>query len=167
VTRREWLQKNPPPRAAAQLRNLLAQLQEQNAIRTALSTRRGSLQQGISHWQNQAYNARASQDTASLTYANAQTSAAQRELEEIDKHLKTSENVPAEITRINTELGNAARCATHKTDLQRHKNRPDDLFVCEVGPHYFLWTAPSGHGAGAFVAWDISRPFPDLDKPME
>jgi hypothetical protein len=58
-----------------------------------------------------------------------------------------------------------ASCPTHKQPLRRHMNRPEDLFVCSVGPHFLLWTKQGG--AGAWLHWLISNPFPDLDKPIE
>jgi hypothetical protein len=167
MTRREWLQKNPPPRAAAQLRVLLQQLEEQNALRNALAGERTRQQQALSYWQSTAYGARAGNDAATLTHANSQGGTAQANIAEIDKQLKASEQVPAQIAEIKGELGRAAKCATHQLhDLVRHKNRPDDLFICEIGPHFFLWTAPSEESSGVLLAWDIKQELPDLDKPM-
>jgi hypothetical protein len=167
MTRREWLQRNPPPRAAAQLRVLLAQLEQQSAQRTAFAAERTKMTQHVSHWQSESYNARGRQDNATVTYATSQAAAAQAAITEIDKMLKETEAVPAEIARINGELRNVARCAKHGRDLVRHNNRPEDLFVCDVGPHYLLWTAPSSASSGTFLAVDTSRPFPELDKSMD
>lgn len=101
MTRREWLKRNPPPREASGLRNLIAQT-----------------------------------------------------------------NDPARQRELNAELGRAAKCPQHtSSDLVRHQNRPEDLYVCANGPHFVLWTKVGT--MAAFVAADLSKELPGLDSKME
>lgn len=72
---------------------------------------------------------------------------------------------PAIRKQLTDELAKAAKCPQHQGDLVRHRNRPEDLFVCSTGPHFFLWTKVGVNGAG-FAAVDITKPFPDLDKEL-
>lgn len=38
-----------------------------------------------------------------------------------------------------------AKCALHPTlPLHRHKNRPEDLYICQQGPHFLFWTQVGG-----------------------
>lgn len=100
MTRREWLQRNPPPREATALRSVIAQTTDAARLRD-----------------------------------------------------------------LNAELGRAAKCPQHKADLVRHGNRPEDLYVCASGPHFFLWTRVGS--MAAFVAADLSKELPGLDSKME
>jgi hypothetical protein len=107
MTRREWLQRNPPPKTATTLPQLLGELQAQ---------------------------------------------------------ARTPE-ITSRIAALEKEIANCAQCPTHRLPLQRHNNRPEDLFVCPTGPHFFLWTkvGPSA----AFSGVKLSDPLPDLDKKLE
>lgn len=100
MTRREWLKRNPPPREARGLRDLIAQTADAARLRD-----------------------------------------------------------------LNAELGRAAKCPQHNADLVRHGNRPEDLYVCSNGPHFFLWTRVGR--IAAFVAADLSKELPGLDSNME
>ena len=71
---------------------------------------------------------------------------------------------PARRKQLEQELTNIAQCPTHKLDLQRHRNRPEDLFVCPTGPHFLLWTK-NGNAPG-FAPCDLTKPLPDLDKEI-
>jgi hypothetical protein len=170
MTRREWLQKNPPPRAAHQLRQLLTRLEEQNAMRGALQAELTRQQQALSYWQGQAYTARAGGDTATITHANSQAGAAQANITEINKQLEASKDVPTQIAQIQSELGKTAKCPTHGKDLVRNTNRPEDMFLCEVGPHHFLWSPlpDDKHHArgGSLQPIDISKEIPGVDEPL-
>jgi hypothetical protein len=57
------------------------------------------------------------------------------------------------------------KCAVHPAlPLHRHKNRPEDLFVCEQGPHFLFWTQVSGRAQ--FVPL-VKLELPDLDGEMK
>jgi hypothetical protein len=169
MTRREWLQKNPPPRAGAALRELLARLNAESAARQQLEANKITYGHDVAYWNQQVANARAAGDTATVTQANAQLADFQIKLREIEKDLAATAQLPTHIAEIQAELSRAAKCPVHQTDLLRHKNRPDDLFLCEVGPHFFLWTkVGAGPSAGAQLSpVDINRPMPDIDGEME
>jgi hypothetical protein len=107
MTRREWLHRNPPPKAAGTLRDLLSKLQSEQPRTTQISGR---------------------------------------------------------IAEVEKELANCARCPQHQGDLVRHNNRPEDLFVCPVGPHFYLWTKVGA--IAAFAIQDMSKPIPGLDEKM-
>ena len=108
MTRREWLWKNPPPKVAGTLHQLLAELQAQTP--------------------------------------------------------RTPE-ITARIAALEKEIAGCARCPLHKGDLQRHNNRPEDLFVCANGPHFYLWTKVGA--IAAFAIQDMSKPIPGLDEKMD
>jgi len=169
MTRREWLHKNPPPKAAAALRQLLERLTAENNQRTQLETAKKGWEPHVPYWNQQAAAARAAQDTAALNHANAELKKVNDTIADIDKRLAASKDVPARITELNAELARAAKCPTHQTDLLRHKNRPDDLFLCEIGPHFFLWTkGGAGPNAPAQLSpVDLSKPTPGLDETMD
>jgi hypothetical protein len=169
MTRREWLRANPPPKTAAALRDLLARLDAENAQRQQLEIQKKQWEPHVPYWNQQASNARMANDTASLNHANAELQKVQGILAEIDKLLSASAGLPSRIAELQAELGRAAKCTIHQTDLLRHKNRPDDLFFCEIGPHFFLWTK-AGANADAKPALspvDLSKSLPGLDEKME
>ena len=165
MKRREWLQQNPPPKAAAAIRDLLAGLNRENAARQTLQTNKQTYAQHIAYWNQQAANARAAGDTVSLTHANSQLADVQSKITEIDRVLADSAQVPARISELEAELSRAAKCPQHQKDLLRHKNRPDDLFLCEIGPHFYLWTKVGN--SRQFSPVDLKRPLPDIDGEME
>jgi len=103
MTRREWLQKNPPPQPAGPLIDRARELEAQGKALEA-GTLRG------------------------------QASAA------------------------------TAKCALHpNTPLYRHQNRQEDLFVCQQGPHFLLWTLV---GAKPQLVPLAKLELPELDGPM-
>jgi len=169
MTRREWLHKNPPPKAAGSLRDLLAQLTTENAARQQLESNKAAWAQHVSYWNQQAVSARNAGDTVSLNHANTESQKATAAIAEIDKQLTASADVPTRIANLEAELKRAARCPQHSADLLRHKNRPDDLFLCPSGPHFFLWTkVGSGEKAAAQLApVDLAKSLPGLDEKME
>jgi hypothetical protein len=67
-------------------------------------------------------------------------------------------------TQLAAELDKSAKCPQHSSDLQRHRNRMEDLFVCGNGPHYLLWTKVGA--ISAFAKADLTKPLPDLDAEM-
>jgi hypothetical protein len=105
MTRREWLKKNPPPKAAGPLLDRAEQLEKTG---------------------------------------NADDAKAAAQFRE--------------------EAKTAKRCPQHsQVPLHRHKNRPEDLFLCSNGPHFLLWTL--FNGKAAFVPAVLSD-LPDLDAQM-
>lgn len=165
MTRREWLKQNPPPKAAGSVRDLLASLNTQLQHRQQLEGTKKQWEPHIPHWSQQVANARAQGDTATMNYANGELQKAQAAIADIDRQLAGSADVPARIAELQAELNRAAKCPQHSKDLLRHKNRPDDLFLCEFGPHFFLWTK-IGQAPGLSPV-DITKPLPDLDKEMD
>jgi hypothetical protein len=165
MTRREWLHKNPPPKAAGSLRELLAQLTAETNQRAQFENNKAAYAQHVAYWNQQASTARAAGDAVTLNHANAQLKDVQEKIAEIDRQLAASAGLLARITELQAELNRAARCSTHNTDLLRHKNRPDDLFFCPAGPHFFLWTKV---GTGAQLSpVDLTNTLPGLDEKME
>lgn len=165
MKRREWLQKNPPPKAAASIRDLLATVNREKTARHTLETNKQTFGQHVNYWNQQAANARLAGDAVSLNHANSQITDVQGKIAEIDRALAETAQVPARIAELEGDLARAAKCPNHGKDLLRHKNRPDDLFLCETGPHFFLWTKV---GAKAqFSPVDLTKPLPDIDGEME
>ena len=165
MTRREWLKQNPPPKAAGAVRDLLASLNAQQQQRQQLEGVKKQWEPHIPHWTQQVNNARAGGDTNTMNYANGELQKAQAAIADIDRQLAGSAEVPARLAELQAELNRAAKCPQHSKDLLRHKNRPDDLFICEIGPHFFLWTKIGA--APGLSPVDITKPLPDLDKDME
>ena len=105
MTRREWLKKNPPPKAAGPLLD---------------------------------------------------------RAEELEKTNRADDGEAAK--RFREEAKAAQHCPKHTSvPLHRHKNRPEDLFLCPNGPHFLLWT--TFNGKAAFVPAVLSD-LPDLDAKM-
>lgn len=168
MIRREWLQKNPPPKVASQLRQLLQQLNEQNQARNMLTSNRQIFQQHVAYWTQIRANAQAQNDIANMNHATLQLNDFQSKIQQIDTDLAATMEVPGKITELTSELNQAAKCPVHQRDLLRHKNRPDDLFLCEVGPngpHFFLWTLAGNKPA--FAPVDLQKPLPDLNGEMD
>jgi hypothetical protein len=169
MTRREWLHKNPPPKAPAALRSLLEQLTAESNARTQLEAANKQWEPHIPYWNQQMANANAAQDVASMNHARVQLADVQNKIADIDKQLAASAELPARIAELKAELKRAATCPTHQRDLLRHKNRPDDLFLCDIGPHFFLWTkvGSGAKGVAQLMPVDINKPMPGLDETME
>jgi hypothetical protein len=146
TTRREWLTNNPPPRTIGNLRKLLDELRVQAATRTSLIT-----------------TCKNRQDTSGWNHANSQIEEANKQIAYIDGQLPKTENVGKRIQETEKEIRDAVCCPTHSTDLVRHINRPEDMFTCSLGPHFFLWTIVNDRPAlfplGSMIA-------PGLEFPM-
>jgi hypothetical protein len=87
-------------------------------------------------------------------------------LERADQ-LEATENAEnkAAAARLRLEAQGAAKCPQHPTlPLYRHKNRPEDVFLCPNGPHFFLWTFDAGRAA--LVALTDFKNLPDIDATM-
>ncbi len=69
-----------------------------------------------------------------------------------------------------TALGCYGPCPAHANyPLIRSMNRPEDLYVCQVGPHYMLWTPRDPAGAVTGGMWrrmENLNDLPELDKPL-
>jgi hypothetical protein len=165
VTRREWLQKNPPPKAAGSLRELLERLTAENNQRAQVEASKKQWEANLPYWNTAINNARAAGDTPTLNVANAELQKIQGVLAVLDKQLSETAQLPARIADLQAELNRAARCSTHQKDLLRHKNRPDDLFICEVGPHFFIWTKVGKTAQLSPV--DLAKSLPGLDEKLE
>lgn len=54
----------------------------------------------------------------------------------------------ADADKIEKQAKAALHCAQHPTEpLYRHRDRPEDLFTCSVGPHFLVWTLDAGQKA--------------------
>ena len=157
MTRREWLLKNPPPRAAKSTQALLDGLNAQNKGRASLIDLRQQWVRNREWWQQRVTlpnEAAAAQQN--IAEANRQIGAA-------DAQLLESADVPGRILQLEDELKRAAKCPIHHIDLYRNMNRPEDMFTCEAGPHHLLWTRINGAAALLSLA-DLS--VPSLEYPM-
>jgi hypothetical protein len=163
MTRREWLRKNPPPKEAGRLRLLLDDLQKINARRTDLAAERRRSQEAVDYWQNESRQPGMAGNVDRLHYANTQIAACQSRILEIDKEITETSATPGRIAQLKGELAHTAKCPTHGLDLERHRNRQEDLFVCVRGPHYLLWNLVNGKPS--FVAYD-TLDLPALDGEM-
>jgi len=57
-----------------------------------------------------------------------------------------------------------AKCPIHpELFLNRHRNRIEDLFVCERGPHFLHWTSVGGRPQLVMLP---KLELPDIDGPM-
>lgn len=166
MTRREWLQKNPPPRTAGHTKGLLVELQAQDLVRQQYETNKQIyVSQHVPYWNEAIVRTTSAGDTAALAHARAELAKIEREITAIDTQLRALANLPARIVALTSEIATGAKCPTHKLDLERHRNRPEDLFVCNTGPHYLLWT--KNGTAGGFADIDIKKPLPDLDAALD
>lgn len=138
MTRREWLTKNPPPRAAKSIQALLDGLNVENAKRAEMADLR---QRWVTH--RDYWNARLS-FPGEAAQAQQQVRDANAQITEADKSLVATGDVPTRIQQLQEELKRAARCPVHRTDLYRNLNRPEDMFTCENGPHQLFWTRVNG-----------------------
>lgn len=165
MTRREWLKQNPPPRSAGHTRELLVDVQAQDVVRKQLEANKQAYNsQHVPYWNEAIVAARAAGNTSALNYADGELKKVQQQLAEIDRGLAALANVPSRIQTLTAEIALGAKCPIHNVDLVRHKNRPEDLFVCETGPHYLLWT--KNGAAGVFAPVDITKTIPGLDFPV-
>lgn len=141
MTRREWLTKNPPPRAGKSIQALLDGLNEQNKKRAEL------LQLGQSWVLHRDYWSPRATAPGEAVKAQDEIRNAERQIAEANRQLATTADVPARIVQLAEELKYSARCPQHGSDLFRSLNRPEDMFTCETGPHHLLWTLVKGQPA--------------------
>lgn len=158
MTRREWLEKNPPPRAAKSTEKLLQDLNAQNAKRAELVDLRSKWVIHRDYW--------AARTTLPAEAAKAQQemNEANRQISEADKQLAATNDVPGRILELQAELTRAAKCPLHHTDLFRNMNRPEDMFTCELGPHHLLWVRIPGGAGQLLVLSDLL--LPGLEYPI-
>ena len=67
------------------------------------------------------------------------------------------------VNGLTNEIAAAAKCPVHQTGLHHHRNRPEDLYICESGPHFLFWTQKNGQPA--LIPVDTLL-LPELDAPM-
>jgi hypothetical protein len=143
LTRRQWLQANPRPKSPVNLQALLDQ--EQRAA--------ADEQQQITQIYNQLTVANQAGKTADAAKLNADLVAAR------SRQASTS----ATITQLTAEISRAVKCPIHGLGLHFHRNRPEDLYVCENGPHFLFWTL---QGSKAQLIPVPTLMLPGLDYPM-
>jgi|SRR5271157_182212 len=120
LTRRQWLQTNPRPKSPVNLQALLDQEQ-----RTAVEQQ-----------------SQAAQLNNQITVANqagktAEAAVLTRDLSAIRaRQADTTKN----IALLTAEIARAVKCPVHQIGLHYHRNRVEDLYICENGPHFLFWT---------------------------
>ena len=143
LTRRQWLVANPRPKSPINLQALLDQ--EQHAA--------NEQQTQITQVYNQ------------ITVANqagkgADAAALNKDLAAIrGRQQETAKN----IAQLQTEIARAVKCPQHNIGLHFHRNRPEDLYICENGPHFLFWTLSGGKAQLIAVP---TLMLPGLDFPM-
>jgi len=142
-TRRQWLQINPRPKSPVNLQALLDQ--EQRAAAEQQS--------------------QAAQLNNQITVANqagktAEAAVLTRDLSAIrGRQADTNKN----IAQLNSEIARAVKCPVHQVGLHYHRNRVEDLYICENGPHFLFWTLLGGKPQLIQVP---TLALPGLDFPM-
>jgi hypothetical protein len=143
LTRRQWLQTNPRPKSPVNLQALLDEQQRAAAAE----------QDQITQIYNQLTVANQAGKTADAAKLNADLVAAR------SRQATTSLN----ITQLTSEIAKAVKCPVHGIGLHFHRNRPEDLYVCENGPHFLFWTRVDGKPQLVQVP---TLMLPGLDYPM-
>lgn len=143
LTRRQWLQANPRPKSPVNLQALLDQEQRAAAAE----------QDQITQIYNQLTVANQAGKTADAAKLNADLTSAR------SRQTATS----ATITQLTAEIARAIKCPVHQLGLHYHRNRPEDLFICENGPHFLFWTLQGGKAQLITVP---TLMLPGLDYPM-
>jgi hypothetical protein len=143
LTRRQWLQTNPRPKSPVNLQALLDEQQRAAAAE----------QDQITQIYNQLTVANQAGKTADAAKLQADLTAART------RQASTSAN----ITQLTAEIARAVKCPIHQLGLHFHRNRPEDLYVCENGPHFLFWTRVGGKAQLSPVA---TLMLPGLDYPM-
>jgi hypothetical protein len=143
LTRRQWLQTNPRPKSPVNLQALLDEQQRAAAAE----------QDQVTQIYNQLTVANQAGKTADAAKLQADLAAARQ------RQAATSLNV----TQLTAEIAKAVKCPVHGIGLHFHRNRPEDLYVCENGPHFLFWTRVGGKAQLAPVA---TLMLPGLDYPM-
>jgi len=143
LTRRQWLQANPRPKSPVNLQALLEQEQRAAAAE----------QDRITQIYNQLTIANQAGKTADAAKLNQDLSSARA------RQAATSVN----ITQLTAEIAKAVKCPLHGLGLHFHRNRPEDLYICETGPHFLFWTHVGGKPQLIPVP---TLMLPGLDYPM-
>jgi len=143
LTRRQWLQTNPRPKSPVNLQALLEQEQRAAAAE----------QDQVTQIYNQLTVANQAGKTADAAKLQADLTAAR------SRQATTSLN----ITQLTAEIAKAVKCPIHGLGLHFHRNRPEDLYVCENGPHFLFWTRV---GEKAQLSPVATLMLPGLDYPM-
>jgi hypothetical protein len=127
MKRRDWLQNNPPPKAAASLRELLAALNGLKAARQVHETNKQTYAQHVLYWNQQGANARQLSDAVSLNHANSQLADVQAKIAEIDRALVESAQVPARISELEAA---EVCCRSHKRSWRARRNVRSTKKIC-------------------------------------
>lgn len=144
LTRRQWLQANPRPKSPVNLQALLEQ--EQRAA--------AEEQDRITQIYNQLTVANQAGKTADAAKLNQDLAAARA------RQAATSLNV----SQLTADIAKAVKCPVHPSiGLHYHRNRPEDLYICENGPHFLFWTLVGGKAQLIVVP---TLMLPGLDYPM-
>jgi hypothetical protein len=143
LTRRQWLQTNPRPKSPVNLQALLDEQQRAAAAE----------QDQITQIYNQLTVANQAGKTADAAKLQADLTAART------RQATTSLN----ITQLSAEIAKAVKCPIHGLGLHFHRNRPEDLYVCENGPHFLFWTLV---GKSPQLSPVATLMLPGLDYPM-
>lgn len=143
LTRRQWLQANPRPKSPVNLQTLLEQEQRAAAAE----------QDQVTQIYNQLTVANQAGKTADAAKLNADLTAARA------RQAATGTN----ITQLTAEIARAIKCPQHQLGLHYHRNRPEDLFICESGPHFLFWSLLAGKPQLIAVP---TLMLPGLDYPM-
>jgi hypothetical protein len=143
LTRRQWLQINPRPKSPVNLQALLDQ--EQHAA---------------SEQQTQLSPLYAQVTVANQAGKAAEVVALNTEIGRIKaRQNETNKN----ITQLNAEIARSVKCPLHQTGLHYHRNRVEDLYLCENGPHFLFWTTVGGKPQLIPVP---TLALPGIDYPM-
>lgn len=143
LTRRQWLQTNPRPKSPINLQALLEREQAAAAEDQSILTQQ----------YNQLTAANLAKDAAQAAQVNA-------EMARIRAKMAKSQTVIAQLT---SEIAKAVKCPLHGIGLHYHRNRVEDLYICENGPHFLFWTLQGGKPALIPVP---TLALPGLDYPM-
>jgi hypothetical protein len=143
LTRRQWLQTNPRPKSPVNLQALLDQ--EQHAA---------------NEQQSQLTPLYAQVTVANQAGRTADAAALNKQIAEIKARQDTTAK---NIAQLKTEIAAAVKCPVHQIGLHFHRNRPEDLYICENGPHFLFWTLLGGKPQLVAVP---TLMLPGLDFPM-
>jgi len=143
LTRRQWLQTNPRPKSPVNLQTLLDQEQRTAAEQ---QTQESQLYNQITVANQAGKTAEAAVLTRDLAAVRA-------------RKADTTKN----IAQLSAEIARAVKCPVHQIGLHYHRNRPEDLYICENGPHFLFWTLQGGRAQLIQVPTLL---LPGLDWPM-
>jgi hypothetical protein len=142
LTRRQWLTANPRPKSPV---NLQALLEQERHTET-------ELQSQITQLLNQ------------ITLANQTGKTLDPSLNRDLVDLRTRQaDTARNIAVLTAEIARAVKCPLHQAGLHYHRNRVEDLYICENGPHFLFWTLQGGKPQLIPV---LTLQLPGLDFPM-